>query len=419
MGFLDNFFQKKEAFEEVEFSSLGGFFDGKISALSAETSGKLKPLLDDVSSSLSSLRTMVLDFERLDYPVGTPERLEKIVRTSKPKYAKAMLNELDNLDVKVCEEYAGNKLVYGKLTGFLESVAKIGVTHGRYLEFVFNENITNIRKECKKIADNLEMMASELNASRADDFISAKELYARILDSERKLASLKADSQSATEHAKSLKTEVDKICGKRDELFAGNEMKKHEAIKQDLTDVSNDINRIEAVLNNRLNCLNRTLRKYRKHLIDLGNNRLSAFTGKFLENPMNAFLSYKEDSMELLESLRKDLDAGAIKVDDKQKISARIRDALDFGEFEPKLSALRERKRVLEAEVSSSVILGEAARLEVLLRDVRLDYLKALKDSENFAGMASSLEDSLLDLKKDLVLRLGSLGVRLKLEEGV
>lgn len=332
MGFFDFLSKGDTGFgrEELSFSELEGWLVSRQDDEGRRIVEEAEPVVRDVKKLVEDIRVSVKHFDSLEMPRDMYERAEKIMRTSKPDYVKAMLEELGKLDFSGARTFNGIQEFSVKLEAAVNALGKIDATRGRYLFFGFEGQHKEIQRKGKKLMEVQKRLKDFLESndklkgigSVLGEYGRLKELQTSKEDMIRELGELKARLDDAGR-------ELDEMRSRRKSEASKREYSRLDVLNRGLVELRAQEDKIEDAVFRSVGSIKKDLVKYRRQLFDAPGENRGRILDELTAKPVEAFLAEDTRAIaDILEGFRKAVEGGAVSVKDKDKVVSKTENAL-------------------------------------------------------------------------------------------
>ena len=406
MRLLDRLLGKEERGRTLSHSELDKWINQESERLESILVEKSKSAVVDVFEARGKVRESILSLE--NQPIGeSPGRLKSIIQTSKPEFIKAMLGTLEEIEAEE-GNYDSIASLRRKLPEILERMAKITVSHGRYIPYAQGEAFNEIQREFKKLIDAQKRLNNAFMQEGGMESLEAvKEAK---IEFEKTVEGEKAQDKEIRNLNKSIKELEEKLAMSQSELIKSRQDKDlHELIKK-MAKEAQKLESIKTRVYETLTPIGRALRKYQH--VAISEKRLSkdeeVTLEGLIENPVNQFLSGRDIST-IMQDLKKAMVEGKVEVKNMEKTDRMLQD------IEEKLTKqlIIDHQRMLEDKRNDEELL---AKSEAVLKNKRLEDLieQAKNTLEKRINEQKSLEKKRIELKEHAIEARKQLEERLK-----
>ncbi len=388
-SFFDRLFGREEEKpqpEIIESRELRSWLEEHVESGKDRAYNKCVSLVDDIFQNIQGVEAATRNLDKLECPTGIHKKAVKIVRTSKPRFVRGVLDALSALGRKP-SGYDELKIFYSGLEDTMPILAKLNISEGRYLPMVFGERIDDIKKELKKLAKNTQEL-KKIIGSDVDLFLSVLETLDVIEENgNEKLDVMKQEmEEEIREYNKKIAGLEDELCS----LHSSGEFKELGEAARKHREVVEELESVELQIFNLLNPLKRPLKKFRKfgEVHGFSQNMLK-WVSRYIQDPVDCFLS---DSGGNLEQILSEIKCGEFKIENK-KIRERIESAsvIDGNKIRNNHSQLLSLKGSLGGEIESSSV---TQKEETIKREVERMGREIEKTQENICRLEKRKENA-------------------------
>jgi len=352
MGFLDSLFGGGNRTErELSLSELEGWLLEEQRTEAGSVIQKAGPILREAKNLIEDIKRSVEQFDSIPMPQDMHERAEKIIKTSKPDYVKAMREELGRFDFGSTGTLSGLEDFSRRFGDSVNALGKIDATRGRYLSFVFEGEHKAIQQKGKRLIELQERLKDVLGSNESLKRISAA------LGESKKLEELRGSGERLAAESSRSKAEREGLEKGLSQLAARlkDESKKPEYAEIDLmqrrlAEARAKRLSLEGAVFQGIGQVKKDLAKYRRQMYEAPGESKGKILEALIENPVQAFIENDTPAIAgLLEDFRKAVSTEALKVKDKGKVLSRTEKAikeLSFGLKGEYLRMLSEEKDI-------------------------------------------------------------------------
>jgi len=426
LNFFDKLFGKQKIVtreESIKFrlSELDDWLRDKVDERKKRIYKEAAPILGEISKGIKNIKNLALEIDDLECPNEIPERVRKVIITSKPAFIRGILDAIKDVEEGPREEDLEE--FNGKLQNALSTLLKVSIGKGRYLPLAFGEELERIKRESKYLFEKkkeLEELIGDNELKYIEkDFEILKERFLL-------LSSLDRESMKFADELGKLKSERERLQSEYKGIDQTEGFKDLLEKEHRLREIKEKMRGIENYIYNLLTPLKRPLRRFRRFIQEKGTSEGISIREieDYIQNPMGMFLSVKcRDINLLLEGIKRAIDKGelGIKEREKKKTISKINSVLssDLEKLKEDFLFLKKEKERISKEIESSSILLKKRDLEN--RMARINREIALKDDERekIKRKRGKLDGEIERLKRGLEKRLGELeNKRVSLELG-
>jgi hypothetical protein len=170
LGFLDKLFGKKVEEEEkplvIQLEGLGPWLERRIKETERDAIERLKPVMEEIQDSRDAAKEVVLEIKEYEFPPDIKKRVYKPVLTSKPAYAKAMLDGLGAIDSREARSFEDLEEFHKAVLNVMKVIQKTQLGKGRYMTIAFRDEMLKIGTALNRIIESLNALGEALKEGR-------------------------------------------------------------------------------------------------------------------------------------------------------------------------------------------------------------------------------------------------------------
>lgn len=382
MGFLDKLFGKKEEEKPLVLSleEVKPWLEDKIREAEKEALDRLGPSVGEVENSRDTAKEAVLGIRDYEFPPDIKKKMYKPVLTSKPTYAKAMLDGLGTIhtneakSIKELEEYHKTTL------GTMKAIQKTQLGKGRYMLIAFREDMLRIGTALNSIIDTLNSLGEGLEEEKKK-LSRLRELNSKTDELNRMAGTVRrTDKKGEDEEIRGLMRKREAAEEKLTKLLKSGEYGEWVKAQKKLESIKKETGGHMSRIVNSFAPLARVFRKYKKLVEEGGVKGDIRVLEGYLQDPVAAFVN--EDPgcngiKSILRAVQESMEQGLLQLNEKERskvlgkvradlqlidglkaevmetvgVEKRLTEALAKSKMDEKKKTLEEEQRTLEGEI--------------------------------------------------------------------
>lgn len=412
MGFWDRIFSKGgNGAISKSFDELGGWLEGSIGDCETRICQQAERIVGGIPVLTDEIIADVEHLGSSDIPKGVPQKVAKIVPTSKPQFVQAMVDCLKSLEVGDTPSYADLIQLQARLQQSLDSIAKINMSYGRYLFIAYGEQASILQKKYKALSIMSGELGEMISSDRLDQLKDTLNIYQNIVD-------LRKDIDDFTKQQKKLVSEINSAKKKQKEVSLQHEtfMKGKQSgellqLKAKQEQLLEDKTLIESRIHRCFNPLKRVLRKYQRIVLD---NTEKKNLDEYLQDSQKSLLEDDGEKLEIiLSNLSVALASGKLKIKDAVKVKQKIELAGDVYDLKEQYLSVLDAEKELELKIRNSLVRDKEKELENKVAEAGVKIEDVSQSLLNLEKNKTQTENQLADTEKELKILLEELGVSL------
>jgi chromosome segregation ATPase len=412
LGFLDKLFGKKVEEEEkplvIQLEGLGPWLERRIKETERDAIERLKPVMEEIQDSRDAAKEVVLEIKEYEFPPDIKKRVYKPVLTSKPAYAKAMLDGLGAIDSREARSFEDLEEFHKAVLNVMKVIQKTQLGKGRYMTIAFRDEMLKIGTALNRIIESLNALGEALKEGREEldrlkGVISmAEELISKVE------AVRNADKRDIDGEIKALRENRKAVEGTLVDLLKSGEYKDWKRALEKLEKIREEKAGHRSRIINSIGPFTRVFRKYKKLIEDgAAEGDLKVLEG-YLQDPVGAFTREEPGCggiKSILNGVRKSVENGALQLGEKEsnKVLAKIELELGLmGRLRAEMSeVIKDEKRLQEAlarsrvEEKKNALEEELKALETGIKKLENEKINASVEKERLRADVEKLADKI------------------------
>jgi len=255
LKFFENIFgshRKEEEKAEYSLDELESMLKTESETENRAAYYEAKPILSEVYESFERIHELALRIKETDCPEDVNPRLTAVIRTTKPEFAREITEA-----IKDCKKEAGLEEEKKAINETMDLIAKAVMGPGKYLRMAYAEDMEEIGRELKTLAEDRKEL-EKTSCSRESDSLIQEIEHIKSLTKHK--AAMEAELHETEKKLSNLREKKETLKKKTEDLEKGKEYASHLQKKEELQEKTREKEEKENRVYNLISPLKRPLK---------------------------------------------------------------------------------------------------------------------------------------------------------------